>query len=102
MRLDRERSSFEGRGGCSPAGFGWVLGGLWAGSAGATCLEHSIAVCSASTASSVGACSGFCQFWDPGRDFLYRRMASEARGDLFVKATCLENSDQSLTLFLTE
>ena len=30
---------------------------------------------------------------DPGRDFLYRRMASEARGDLFVKATCLENSD---------
>ena len=39
---------------------------------------------------------------NPGRDFLYRRMASEARGDLFVKATCLENSDQSLTLFLTE
>ena len=38
----------------------------------------------------------------PGRDFLYRRMVSEARGDLFVKATCLENSDQSLTLFLTE
>ena len=37
-----------------------------------------------------------------GCDFLYRRMASEARGDLFVKATCLENSDQSLTLFLTE
>ena len=37
-----------------------------------------------------------------GRDFLYRRMESEARGDLFVKATCLENSDQSLTLFLTE
>ena len=35
-------------------------------------------------------------------DFLYRRMVSEARGDLFVKATCLENSDQSLTLFLTE
>ena len=28
-----------------------------------------------------------------GCDFLYRRMASEARGDLFVKATCLENSD---------
>ena len=24
-----------------------------------------------------------------GRDFLYRRMVSEARGDLFVKATCL-------------
>ena len=40
MRLDRERSSFEGREGCSPAGFGWALGGLWAGSAGATCLEH--------------------------------------------------------------
>ena len=38
----------------------------------------------------------------PACDFLYRRMASEARGDLFVKATCLENSDQSLTLFLTE
>ena len=38
----------------------------------------------------------------PGSDFLYRRMASEARGDLFVKATCRENSDQSLTLFLTE
>ena len=37
----------------------------------------------------------------PVRDFLYRRMVSEARGDLFVKATCLENSDQSLTLFLT-
>ena len=35
----------------------------------------------------------------PGGDFLYRRMVSEARGDLFVKATCLENSDQSLTLF---
>ena len=67
MRLDRERSSFEGRGGCSPAGFGWALGGLWAGSAGATCLEHSIAVCSASTAGSVGACSGFCLFWDPGQ-----------------------------------
>ena len=41
-------------------------------------------------------------FSEPGGDFLYRRMASEARGDLFVKATCLENSDQSLTLFLTE
>ena len=38
----------------------------------------------------------------PARDFLYRRMVSEARGDLFVRATCLENSDQSLTLFLTE
>ena len=25
-------------------------------------------------------------------DFLYRRMVSEARGDLFVKATCLENN----------
>ena len=37
-----------------------------------------------------------------GRDFLYRRMVSEARGNLFVKATCLENSDQSLSLFLTE
>ena len=37
-----------------------------------------------------------------GGDFLYRRMVSEARGDLFVKATCLENSDQSLTLILTE
>ena len=31
----------------------------------------------------------------PGRELLYRRMVSEARGDLFVKATCLENSDQS-------
>ena len=40
-------------------------------------------------------------FWT-ARDFLYRRMVSEARGNLFVKATCLENSDQSLTLFLTE
>ena len=38
----------------------------------------------------------------PGSEFLYRRMVSEARGDVFVKATCLENSDQSLTLFLTE
>ena len=38
----------------------------------------------------------------PGRESLYRRMVSEARGDLFVKATCQENSDQSLTLFLTE
>ena len=28
MRLDRERSSFEGRGGCSPAGFEWALGWL--------------------------------------------------------------------------
>ena len=44
-----------------------ALGGLWAGSAGATSLEHSIAVCSASTAGSVGACSGFCLFWDPGQ-----------------------------------
>ena len=33
----------------------------------------------------------------PARDFIYRRMASEARGDLFVKATYLEISDQSLT-----
>ena len=71
MRLDRERSSFEGGGGCSPAGFGWALGRLWAGSAGATCLEHSIAVCSASTAGSVGACSGFCLLWDPGREILF-------------------------------
>ena len=39
---------------------------------------------------------------DAGSDCLYRRMVSEARRDLFVKATCLENSDQSLTLFLTE
>ena len=38
----------------------------------------------------------------PAGEFLYRRMVSEARGDLFVKATCLENSDQSLTLFLPE
>ena len=45
----------------------------------------------------------FCaQLGRAGRDFLYRRMVSEAKGDLFVKATCLENSDQSLTLFLTE
>ena len=48
-------------------GSGRALGGLWAGSAGATCLEHSIAVCSASTAGSVGACSGFYLFWDPGQ-----------------------------------
>ena len=38
----------------------------------------------------------------PARESLYRRMVSEARGDLFVKTTCLENSHQSLTLFLTE
>ena len=44
----------------------------------------------------------FRRAYAPGREFLYRRMVSEARGDLFVKATCLENSDQSLTLFLTE
>ena len=38
----------------------------------------------------------------PAGEFLYRRMVSEATGDLIVKATCLENSDQSLTVFLTE
>ena len=39
---------------------------------------------------------------DPQANFYTVGMVSEARGDIFVKATCLENSDQSLTLFLTE
>ena len=38
----------------------------------------------------------------PPATFYTVGMVSEARGDLFVKATCLQNSDQSLTLFLTE